>query len=821
VEASAKLLGYEAIQLVSPYELTELHDLTITKKVNEHAAIYITGIIPEEKRDSYIRDSSARDRIEVRLLLPTGPQTIFTGLVTKLQVRAINQVYTIEIHGLSDTYLLDIVKKTRSFQNTNLTYWQLFQKILQDYPGGDCIDYATDRAKIGRWVMQYRETDWELMKRVASRIGAVLVPEATREGPKFYMGLPDDDGVLEDFTYRIKKNLSDYSDTAANYDPKVAEWEFISYLVESDRYLKIGDKVNFQNKTLAVAGSTASLSQGALKFEYLLAHPLGIRQNPISNKGLTGTALMGKVIDRRLDQVRVHLAVDRDQPKDEAVWFPYSTMYTAEGNSGWYFPPELGDTVLLYFPNHQETEALVLCSVRQDGQRNPKAANPGIKYLGTAHGKELKLGATDLVLTAKSTEEGKKIFIQLDEEQGIEVRSDKPLEFHAKKDFIINAKKSFKVKAKRGIYLACKSSSIVLDGKTDIAGAQITIRATAKTKAQSQPEPVQEQKEGLGGYLLRQLQNIFDLSSASSIPGTEGAAVLNAGIYALRGDWKNAKIAMAAAIPFGFGDKAIIDKIQANREEYLDSAQLALEAIGLVPGVGDAADLINAGIYAARGRFADAGLSLAAAAPIVGTGTRIGKWISKVPVNPVQARQLGLTIKSIIISMGLKNADAARAAFERGDYDTGFRCLFGTVGALRSVGKVQTSARGVQTALADSADDAFAGVKKAGKKRTRLTTKSLEIEQKGKIPPNLTPEGAGRRGAFREAKRRSGIPTSQQPRKVTPAVDKRGNRIQGRDYDFGDGKVIRDHSGGHRYPDDPTQNRGPHFNDIYGNHYDY
>ena len=136
MEASAKLLGYEAIQLVSPYELTELHDLTITKKVNEHAAIYITGIIPEEKRDSYIRDSSARDRIEVRLLLPTGPQTIFTGLVTKLQVRAINLVYTIEIHVLSDTYLLDIVKKTRSFQNTNLTYWQLFQKILHDYPGG-------------------------------------------------------------------------------------------------------------------------------------------------------------------------------------------------------------------------------------------------------------------------------------------------------------------------------------------------------------------------------------------------------------------------------------------------------------------------------------------------------------------------------------------------------------------------------------------------------------------------------------------------------------------------------------------------------------
>nr|WP_236871001.1 HNH/endonuclease VII fold putative polymorphic toxin [Brevibacillus laterosporus] len=62
---------------------------------------------------------------------------------------------------------------------------------------------------------------------------------------------------------------------------------------------------------------------------------------------------------------------------------------------------------------------------------------------------------------------------------------------------------------------------------------------------------------------------------------------------------------------------------------------------------------------------------------------------------------------------------------------------------------------------------------------------------------------------------------SQQPKKVTPAVDRRGNSIPGKDYDFGDGKIIRDHSGGHEFPDDPTQNRGPHFNDVNGEHYDY
>ena len=33
--------------------------------------------------------------------------------------------------------------------------------------------------------------------------------------------------------------------------------------------------------------------------------------------------------------------------------------------------------------------------------------------------------------------------------------------------------------------------------------------------------------------------------------------------------------------------------------------------------------------------------------------------------------------------------------------------------------------------------------------------------------------------------------------------------------------TIRDDAAGHTYTDDPTQNRGPHFNTEDGGHYDY
>ncbi|WP_260451622.1 hypothetical protein [Listeria grandensis] len=49
-------------------------------------------------------------------------------------------------------------------------------------------------------------------------------------------------------------------------------------------------------------------------------------------------------------------------------------------------------------------------------------------------------------------------------------------------------------------------------------------------------------------------------------------------------------------------------------------------------------------------------------------------------------------------------------------------------------------------------------------------------------PKNYTPKGAGRRGAFRVAKRDYGIPMSQQPTSVNnPAKGGRGENLPGRD----------------------------------------
>jgi hypothetical protein len=56
---------------------------------------------------------------------------------------------------------------------------------------------------------------------------------------------------------------------------------------------------------------------------------------------------------------------------------------------------------------------------------------------------------------------------------------------------------------------------------------------------------------------------------------------------------------------------------------FLDGLQTALDVVGFIPGIGEAADLVNAGISAARGNYLEAGLSLVSLIP--GVGDAVGK----------------------------------------------------------------------------------------------------------------------------------------------------------------------------------------------------
>ena len=470
---SQATLAYHNLK-ISPFELINLQELTISKKLNEHAYLQFKGIVSEELKDSYVLMCDSDTTVELSQIDEEGKSPpLFCGIVRNIAVQAIRGIYYLEVECISHTYELDVKKKSRSFQNKNMTYPELLNTIASDYSGIDIMDEATDGATIGRFTMQYMETDWAFLKRMASRLRTILMPASVFERPKFYFGLHDANpkGKLDDFHYRVVKKLEPFRDTTENTGASVEENDYIYYEVESGLVLDLGNAISFKGKLLYVCEAQTEMKGSELKHQYTLSTRKGLRANPLYNDPIIGASIQGEVIEIQRDTVKVHLNIDPSQNKAEAHCFPYSSVYTAEGNSGWYCMPEVGDHVRVYFPGNKEEEGVASSSVRknsEEGETN-KLSNPDHKYFRTAAGKELKMTPEEIVITGKDGE----IFIRLSEGGGIEISSTQMIKLVAKQDIVMNAEENIVFSAKDKISLICKESTIVLDGNTDISGLEL------------------------------------------------------------------------------------------------------------------------------------------------------------------------------------------------------------------------------------------------------------------------------------------------------------------------------------------------------------
>ncbi|MCX7746230.1 MAG: AHH domain-containing protein [Clostridia bacterium] len=462
------MITYKNIKLKSPYEIQNLLELKIVKDINQHAKVFLRGIIPEEKKDTYVERASIQDKIEVSQTDDNNETLdLFTGIITGVEIKTVRGIYYIEAEGLSYTYNLDIKLKSRSFQDENMHYKELVKTVIADLKGADFIDLAAGSKKIDKFIVQYNETDWEFLKRMASHFNTGLVADAASENPKFWFGIPggNEKGNLENYHYNVVKKIGDFRSSSENFIEGIDERDFIYYKIETEQYFNIGDTVNYKDKKLFVAKVTTEIKNSVLKHEYILTPRNGLSQNLEFNKKVFRRAIEGKVIDIKEDHVRIHLEIDQDQKKEEAYWFPYSTFYTTEGNTGWYCMPELNDFVKLYFPTTKEEQGVVLQSIRKGTKAGDKIKDPNIKYFRTKFGKEKMYNEKEIVVSAKD----EKVLIRFNEDKGVEVFSDKEIKIKSDEDLVLNAKK-IEMKAREEIVWVCNNSSIKMEGETHIRG---------------------------------------------------------------------------------------------------------------------------------------------------------------------------------------------------------------------------------------------------------------------------------------------------------------------------------------------------------------
>ena len=279
--------------------------------------------------------------------------------------------------------------------------------------------------------------------------------------------------------YSIEKDIENYLKSSQNDNENLKELDTVLFHIQTNRNFNIGDSATFQNISLYIKQKTMKMQKGVMIYDYILSSENSFTQDSICNENIAGISLKGKVLEVVEDMVKVQLEIDAEQTKkEESYLFPYTTMYTAEGSTGWYCMPEIDDTVMIYFPTEQEKYAVGVNSIRVQNKGSDKIGDTDVKYFRTKNGKELKFSPEEILITCcngtdEKTGEKHITYIRLHDNNGIEMMSTEPIFLKSDDNIALQAKEQIFFAAKEEIVFKCKTSQITINDMVDIAGKEI------------------------------------------------------------------------------------------------------------------------------------------------------------------------------------------------------------------------------------------------------------------------------------------------------------------------------------------------------------
>ncbi len=429
---------------VKEVDFISITECKIEKKVNEHGKAKIVGIIENAMEDICISYAEKQEYLTVVAKEFSGESNvIFVGYIENMEIDC-NTVKVLTLELSTGTKQMDLSLRTRTFQNVGMTYQDIIKSNegLNRDIGAASIFYEDGNKAIGNLIAQYKETDWEFAKRMASRNNTFIRPSFDRNGCKYFWGLNIKNRRIHEkpdsfYNYKIKKRSTEYqkimkgkSSLAKNIKPE----DSFSYYFSSREILEIGDCVNLNSKTLYVYANFAELDGQELINHYELRTATGFKKMTIYNKKLIGASLVGKVLHAERDLIDLKLNVDQPYSDHGKKLFAYSTVYSSPDGTGWYCMPESGDDIRLYFPSEKEEDAYAISSVHlevssgrtnNNGYPDPRT-DPDYKTFTNPAGKEILFSPTELVITNPAVGS-----ITLSDSEGIIIESTKSIQFKA------------------------------------------------------------------------------------------------------------------------------------------------------------------------------------------------------------------------------------------------------------------------------------------------------------------------------------------------------------------------------------------------------
>jgi hypothetical protein len=452
--------GFEAT-----FPIDDILELSLRREPGEHSRLFIRGVTTKEAAENILAGGSGTQNISLSAKGERKPY--FSGPVSKCAVRRMGDVYEAEAEALGQTVLLDTERMRCSFQNAEMTHEALTRAVLAPYGDTDIIFSGNDKA-IGDMFVQYDETDWEFLKRVASNISCKLIPADGYSGIRIRVGLGSGGKAAEANEGRltIEKDILAYQKDSKNALPAREERGAFRYILHTDKWFELGAPVNAEGKTLYVYSAESELEESLFLHTYTLRDENAFLEPKRENEKLTGLSLFGRVTDIYKDQIAVILDIDKKNENRGSRLFPYSTVYSSPDGSGWYFMPEKGDRITIYLPSASEGDAYARSAVDLPTANPQKRSKPDNKEIYTKFGKSVRMTPNSVDIYADN-----KLWLRLSADGGAEIRSAKNIFLLADGDISINGGGRISVQGS-DIKLTQGSGTLVMDGDNVVADGQ-------------------------------------------------------------------------------------------------------------------------------------------------------------------------------------------------------------------------------------------------------------------------------------------------------------------------------------------------------------
>lgn len=446
--------------VITPFRLLDILECTICKEVNQHFTAKFVGHIPQTDNDEIVQRCPKEQAVCIKTVDETGEEKVFfKGIVRRISSKNVGGLRTLTVEAISRSWLMDVQEHTRTFQYEEQTY-QAVANFIKEKNQAAFVYTRGMEEKTGEIIVQYEETDWKFLKRIASQINTVIVADTENDNIAMCFGIPEKTVSYraKSPTYEIQERLDEYTDKMVHQVAQYTEQDALNYILDEREIWELCAPVSFLGNLLYIHKIVSTYDGKELLHTYDLRSKNGFKTKRQNNHRMAGRSIKGTVIDVTNHFVKVHCDVDENQLLPYAKWFEYSTVYSHPNGTGWYCMPETGDAVRIYFPDEWERTGYAISAVHIDNP-SQRRIDPNIKTLCTIYGKEIEFTPETIRIT-----NNKGMTVLLDDHQGITLDSNKDINFFSAENIHISSAKSVGIHGQKSVDLKQRNNSIHITG---------------------------------------------------------------------------------------------------------------------------------------------------------------------------------------------------------------------------------------------------------------------------------------------------------------------------------------------------------------------